>query len=108
MSSWDRCPNCIVYCAKYLAAKGDYAQAVEHFRNALEAQVTQNESSKSFPWICYNYARAVREGNLEEYRQDAKEKCREALKFEKSIPSLLMPKKSASPLKGSYKSKYFS
>ena len=89
---WNPSPKCIVYCGKYFAAKGDYEQAAKYFSEALETRVIKDDSSKSFPWTCYNYAWTVCEGNLHSHGEDAIRFCQEALQFKKDICNRLLEK----------------
>jgi len=92
METWKQSPKCIVYCGKYLAAKGDYEGAVLHFRTALDIKFVKGDKSKAFPWVCYNYLRAVSKGNLVEYKQDAIEQGREAMQHDIDIANDLLVK----------------
>ena len=92
METWKQSPKCIVYCGKYLAAKGDYEGAVLHFRTALDTKFVKGDKSKAFPWVCYNHLRAVRKGNLVKYQQDAMERGNEAIKHEMDIADDLLVK----------------
>lgn len=78
--SWIMAPKCLVYCGKYQACKGNYQLAVKCFCEAIKAGIKQ--SNNLFAWACYNYARAVACGRIEEHKEPALAKCREALKNE--------------------------
>ena len=84
MSSWIIAPNCLVYCGKYKASLGDYETAIGHFRTALSCEGVSQNRSNIFPWVCYNYAKAVVVDNErveDSIKHDALAKCNEAMKF---------------------------
>ena len=76
---WNHARKCIVYCGKYLAARGYYTEALQHFTKAYECDVDAKGQSKIHPWISYNYARSVSAGNLKHQRKRAIQKCQDAL-----------------------------
>jgi len=77
--SWNRSINCVVHCGKFLAAKGEYEQAVKLFSKVLLV-MNKNGDSKTYFWVCYNYARSVYCGNLKEHEKQAIRFCDEILK----------------------------
>jgi len=85
VDKWKQSPTCFVYGGKYLAARSQYDQAAQHFLKAFELDAAKGQKFKWFGWVCYNFARAVWEGKLQEYKQEAIKKCKEVLNSEKDI-----------------------
>jgi len=88
LSKWIISTKCHVYCGKYMAALGDFEQAVTHFKSALKGEEVLQNEAYLFPWVCYNYAKAVSAGGAKfstQVRKDAEVKCNEALKFREII-----------------------
>ena len=50
---------CIIYCAKYYAAKGDFDQAMKCFEKFFELESSCDPRFHVRSWAVYNYARAV-------------------------------------------------
>jgi len=77
--SWNKSINCVVHCGKFLAAKGEYEQALKLFSKVLMV-MNKNGDSRTYFWVCYNYARSVYCGNLKEHEKQAIRFCDEILK----------------------------
>ena len=82
LNTLNRSPTFVTYCGKYFAAKGEFEKAVDCFSQALNSAVFKDDKSSTYCWICYNYARSSRASNIQNYVQDAFEKCEEVLKTE--------------------------
>ena len=54
-----QCTECIIYCAKYYAAKGDFNVAMKCFEKFFELESTGETRFHVRCWAVWNYARAV-------------------------------------------------
>jgi len=85
MQKWIMCSECLIYCGKYAAAVGSYEKAVQHFQEALSGKAVADERDELFPKACYCYAKATVAGKMNKNKQEALEKCHEALRREDDI-----------------------
>jgi len=77
--------SCYVYVGKYYAAKESYYQAIVMFDKALGLRLSEVDKTKFFPWVCYNYARAVSVSKSKAFQEKAKKYCKDALILKKDI-----------------------
>jgi len=77
--------TCLVYAGKFLAARKDFTEAVEYFYKASQSPLAARDKTKFYPWLCYNFARAVDEGKVADYKEVAIRSCDYALGFEENI-----------------------
>ena len=73
----------IIYCAKYYAAKNDYAQAMKCFKEFFKLTSNQKLKPKYSTefWATYNYARAVNANDevSSHYKEEAIQRCSKVL-----------------------------
>ena len=89
---WQFSFTCIIYCGKYMAAKGKYLEAARHFQEALNAPWIKTDKAAMFPWACYNLTRAVVCGRLRDLFPETRVACQEALHFRDKIEDHLLSK----------------
>ena len=75
------CLMCLVYCAKYFGAKGDFVKALRCFDKYFKLEPECNPRFNVRSWATFNYVRAVNahENCPFEHKQKASEKCNEVL-----------------------------
>jgi len=71
------CLMCLIYCAKYYAAKSDFTKALKCFDKYFELESLCNPRFNVHCWATYNYARAVNayQDCPKHHKEDALSKC---------------------------------
>ena len=85
------CIMCIIYCAKYFAAKGDFGNALKCFDKFFELESSCDPRFHIRCWAVYNYARAVIkfENYSSELTERALYKCEKVLSERDEIKKAL-------------------
>ena len=78
----------IIYCGKYNAAKGDFAEALNYFKNFFKKSLEPKLKPRFYNecWAVYNYARAACCDSTIEDKRDAMRRCKDVLGSKKFIP----------------------
>ena len=82
---------CLIYCAKYYAAKKDFEKAMECYQKYFELEPECKQKFNIRCWAIYNFARSVSEQQncLAQLRKQAVTKCKEALQSKDVITKSL-------------------
>ena len=71
---------CMVYCAKYYAAKKDFTRSLECYNEVFEMVKHEKPRISVYCWVLYNYARTALCSGNSDAKRDAKNKCDEQLR----------------------------
>jgi len=84
-----QCLMCLVYCAKYYAAKEEFERALEIFQKYFELESECKSRFNVQCWATFNYARVASEHKIcsTEVKREAFEKCTKVLRSKDGVIS---------------------